>query len=72
MYAQVIRTYCTGPSAATSSFKVSLTNRCLAIGVRVSLNFSDTTITLKCVSEPVGLQSGKAAGDIVSYDVSGK
>jgi hypothetical protein len=50
---------CTGPSAATSSFNASLTSLCRDIGVRASLNFSDTTTTLKWVSEPVGLYNAR-------------
>ena len=46
---------CTGPSAATSSESVAFTSRWRAMGVRASLNLSDITMTLKCVSEPVGL-----------------
>ena len=48
---------CTGPLEATSSFKMVFTSRWRAIGVRASLNLSDMTITLKCVSDPAGLCS---------------
>ena len=42
----------TGPS--NSSFNALFTRRCLAIGVLES-NREEMTITLKCVSDPVGL-----------------
>ena len=45
----------TGPSAATSSFSVAFTSLWREIGVFASLNLSEMTTTLKCVSEPAGL-----------------
>ena len=46
---------CTGPSVEISSARIEFIVLCLLRGDFIPLNLSDTTTTLKCVSEFLGL-----------------